>query len=147
MWLYPSKAYFVWIFIILHVLLLLLKDLYHVITFPSINIIHVLSECWSCRLFVHHLRFWVGGPRRPYCDSRDGAARCRRVHRGRSQETRAAEAQSQTKGTHPSPLALLNIPLTKRHIEGHPFLAILWLRMWYVCVFDVFCKFVNIFTA
>ncbi len=53
-------------------------------------------------LFAHPLRFRVGGPRGPHSDSGDRAPGCCCVHRGRGQETGAAEAQSQTKGILPS---------------------------------------------
>lgn len=53
-------------------------------------------------LFAHPLRFRVGGPRGPHSDSGDRAPGCCCVHRGRGQETGAAEAQNQTKGILPS---------------------------------------------
>lgn len=73
--------------------------------FPCVCIMHMVSELKTrvmLTLFIHPLRFRVGGPRRPHGDSGDGAPWCCCVHRGRGQETGAAEAQSQTKGILPS---------------------------------------------
>lgn len=67
-------------------------------------IMHMVSEL-KMRVpltLIPPLRFRVGGPRRPHGDRGDWALGSRCVHRGRGQETGAAEAQSQTKGILPS---------------------------------------------
>lgn len=79
---------------------------YHVYSFHVhvlyINIVSALKMRVMLTMFALPLRFRVGGPRRPHGDSRDGAPGCCCIHRGRGQETGAAEAQNQTKGIYPS---------------------------------------------
>lgn len=57
----------------------------------------VITSVWAC--VVSPFRIRVRGPRGPHCHRRDRAPRSSSVHWSRSQETRAAETQSQAQGT------------------------------------------------